>query len=103
MDTMWLRQLEQGDGWLTSRTVPDCTFPINSARVRFSLSGQRTERLDLAGHHTFASPRVIRAEHILQVSELRKGTEKVKPGDCVQWRNRRQVSRNLFLDRVPAK
>jgi len=101
------------DGCFTSRTVTGYFSPPQSPKERFSLPGHRsagrfhyqrteTEAVDFAAHHSFASPRIVRASHELRLEEVRRSTGEPKVGkkDCVTWRNRRVVARNLFLDRV---
>ena len=101
------------EGYWTSRTVAGFPSPPQSPRQRFSLPGHRsagrfhyqrtgTEAVDFAAHHAFASPKVVRASHDLRVKGVRvsEGEHRVSARDCVLWKNRRVVARNLFLDRV---
>ena len=108
-----LKQLDCLDGFWTSRTITGYSSPPLSPQQRYSLPGHRSigrfhyqrteiEAVDFAAHHVFASPRVVRAVHDLKVEERVESVRERKTSarDSVMWRNRREVARNLFLDRV---
>lgn len=102
----WFRQVEETGGCFTTRTASGGLSPPPSARERVSVSGRRTEgrrvSLDFNSHHCFVTPKVIRASHELltELPRASTGLHSRSKHDCVLWRNRREVARNIFLDRV---
>lgn len=111
--TTHLRLSDYQEGCFTSRTVSGYFSPPQSPKQRLSLPGQRSagrfhyqrtemEAVDFSAHQAFASPRIVRASHELRLEEVGKSTgqHRASRKDCVLWRNRRVVARNLFLDRV---
>lgn len=114
-DTVPLGSLckDSQEGWFTSRTASGELSPLGSARQRLSLPGHRsadrfhhkrldTDPLDISTHHTFCSPKVVKASHELypEVVHSTNSTHKCARRDYILWRNHRLVARNLFLDRV---
>jgi hypothetical protein len=103
----WFRHLEETEGCFTTRTDSGGLSPPPSARERISLSGHRSDvrrvSLDFNAHHCFATPKVVRASHELHTDLPRASLSQHTQGskhDYVKWRNRREVARNIFLDRV---
>lgn len=104
--SIWFRHLEETEGCFTTRTASGELSPPISARNRMSLPGHRSAdrrvSLDFNAHHTFTTPKVVKASHELH-TELPKTSLSLhvrNKHDCVLWRNRREVARNIFLDRV---
>ena len=102
----WFQHLEETESCFTTRTAPGELSPPVSARERTSIPGSRSAdrrlSLDIKAHHSFTTPKVVRASHELHTEPPRASLSLHGRGkhDCVVWRNRREVARNLFLDRV---
>lgn len=106
----WLKHLDETEGWLTARNASGRESPLEVARHRYSLTGvksgwgrPRRETLDLRAHHGFTTPKVVKASHGVLLGRTPRDAEwrQVRARDSVEWSNRREVARNLFLDRVP--
>ena len=109
----WFKHADSMEGCFTSRTASGGLSPPASARHRLSLPGHRsadrfhhqrleTDPLDIATHHTFSSPKVVKASHELhmEVAHSDGNCHKATRRDYIMWRNHRKVARNIFLDRV---